>query len=302
MSPAVAASILAGSGAALLLAERWLRSFQSSRVLCPEAEPLQGWTPEGYGIPPGRTSDVWFDTPDGETLHGWYCRAETPRASALFCHGSTGNLTTMARVVPYLLAAGCSVLIFDYRGFGRSSGRASLRTLVDDALTAARFHDSIRPPDVPSILHGFSLGGAVALQVLVRHPFDALILQSTFTSLRDMARVLHPGTPLHVLAGGLFNNLHAIRRLRIPLLLIHGTADELIPCSMAGVLFEACPSPKRLHIVQGGMHKDVFEHDGDALVWSIAELAESAVIGSPPPQRLRGNTLSHATFRRPASI
>lgn len=301
LSPAVAATILAGGGAALLLVERWLRSFQSSKVLSPEAEPLDSWDPVRYGIPEGRAVDVWFDAADGETLHGWYCRAELPRASILFCHGSAGNLTTMAHVVPHLLAAGCNVLIFDYRGFGRSGGRPSLRGVVDDALTAARFHDEIRPAHLPSILHGFSLGGAVALQILPKHPFDALILQSTFTSLRDIARIVHPHVPLHMLAGGLFDNLAAVRRLRIPLLVIHGTEDELVPCSMAHALFDACPTARQLRIVEGGMHKDVFAHDGDALVWSIAELAESAVIGSAPPQPLRGDTLSHAPFHRPAS-
>lgn len=270
---------------ALDLARRFYRETQ---IFKPEREPVRGWNPEAYGIPADAVEQHWIETPDGESLHAWYCRAADPVASALFCHGNTGNLTISADTIPHLLAARMNVLFFDYRGFGKSSGRASYKGVLADGVTAARFHDTLRPPDLPSVLYGFSLGGAVAAQVLRRHPFDALILQATFTTLTKIGRFLYPKIPLGwIFTGGLFDTLSVIRTLQVPLLLLHGTNDETIPFPMGQELFAACQSPKRMYVVEGGMHKDLYVRDPDTLVWAISQfLAElphrkTPVIASP---------------------
>jgi fermentation-respiration switch protein FrsA (DUF1100 family) len=153
------------------------------------------------------------------------------------------------------------VLLFDYRGFGRSSGRPSLRGAVADGVAAARHHERIRPAHLPSVLYGYSLGGAVAAQVTRRHRFDALILQSTFSSLSGLARVLYPRLPMHLVAGSLLDTARVVRHLEVPLLVLHGTEDEAIPCRMAEELFVACPAPKRIRRVEGALHKDLFTRD-----------------------------------------
>lgn len=248
------------------------RYYRQTQIFEPEREPVRTWNPEDYGIPAGATEEQWIDTPDGERLHAWYCRAPHAKASALFCHGNKGNLTISADIIPHLLTAGLSVLFFDYRGYGRSTGRTTYRGVLSDALTAARHHDSIRPRHLPSILYGFSLGGAVAAQTIRRHPFDALILQSTFTSLTDITRVLYPRLPMHLLAGNLFDTISVVRNLEVPLLVMHGTADEVIPCSMAHKLFGVCPSEKkRMHLVDDALHKDMYVRDPDALIWAISQ-------------------------------
>jgi uncharacterized protein len=259
-------------GAAVAAAEIGRRIFRHSQLFCPEVKPVKSWNPADYGIPEGAVEEHWIETPDGEELYAWYCRAEKPVASGVFCHGNTGNLTISADIIPHLLNAGFNVLFFDYRGFGRSSGTASLKGVISDGVTAAKFHETIRPKHIPSVLYGFSLGGAIAAQVIRRHPFDALILQSTFTSLPNLTRVLYPRLPLHLLAGNIFDTHGVIKRLQVPLLVLHGTADEVCPCTMAHELFDACPSPiKRIHSVEGGLHKDLYLRDPDALIWAISQ-------------------------------
>lgn len=260
------------SGAAIAAAEIGRRVYRRTQLFCPETQPLKTWSPADYGIPDGAVEEHWIETPDGEELYAWYCRAEKPVASGVFCHGNTGNLTISAEIIPHLLNAGFNVLFFDYRGFGRSTGSASLRGVVSDGITAARFHDTIRPKHIPSVLYGFSLGGAIAAQVIRRHPFDALILQSTFTSLPQVTRVLFPRLPLHLFAGNIFDTVSVIRRLQVPLLVLHGTQDEVCPCWMAHEIFDACPAPqKRIHCVDGGLHKDLYLRDPDALIWAISQ-------------------------------
>ncbi|MGZ7033521.1 MAG: alpha/beta hydrolase, partial [Thermoanaerobaculia bacterium] len=159
-------------GVTVLALEVARRLFRHTQLFCPDRVPLRSWNPDDYGIPSGCVTEEWFETPDGEMLYGWYCRAENPIASGVFCHGNTGNLTTSADVIPHLLNAGFNVLMFDYRGFGRSSGRPSFAGVVADGVTASRFHDQIRPKELPTLLYGFSLGGAIAAQVSRHHPFD----------------------------------------------------------------------------------------------------------------------------------
>src|SRR5260221_1975768 len=148
--------------------------------------------------------------------------------------------------MPHLMASGISVLTLDYRGFGRSTGHPSLSGIVADGLSAARFHEEIRPKDVPSILYGFSLGGAVAAQVIQHHSFDGLILQSTFTNLPAIARVTFPRIPLHLVAGGLFDPLPAALNGDGPPLLLHRRAAAAPPIGMAPALAPT-PAPPGTH-------------------------------------------------------
>jgi uncharacterized protein len=268
-----------GTTLALSALDLGRRYYRQTQIFEPAREPVRSWNPEDYGIPAGATAEHWIETPDGQRLHAWYCRAPQPKASGVFCHGNKGNLTISADLIPHLLDAGLSILFFDYRGYGKSSGRTTYSGVLADALTAARFHEALRPKDLPSILYGFSLGGAVAAQTIRRHPFDALILHSTFTSLTKITRVLYPRVPMHLLAGKLFDTESVVRELDVPLLVLHGTADEVIPCTMAGELFGACPSPtKRIHLIEDALHKDTHLRDPEGVTRSIAAfLAEVQV-------------------------
>jgi fermentation-respiration switch protein FrsA (DUF1100 family) len=268
-------------GAAILALDAARRIFRRMQLFCPTREPLTSWNPEDHGVPPGRTEELWIETDDGETLYGWYCRAENPIASALYFHGNTGNLTNTAFTIPHLLAGGINVLFFDYRGFGRSSGSPSFDGIVDDGVAAAREHEKLRPKDVPSILYGYSLGGSIGAQVIQRFGFDGLILQSTFTSLPDIARVAFPRVPIHLVSGRLLDTQAILKKLHIPLLLIHGGSDEVCPSWMARTLYDSCASKKKeLVVIDGGLHKDLWVREPATLVSEISRFVKELPVGA----------------------
>ncbi len=262
------------AGGTFVALEVGRRIFRQTQLFRPTRDPLISWNPEDYGIPADQSEEVWIETDDGETLYGWYLQAKNPIGSALYCHGNTGNLTNPAHLMPFLLHSGFNVLLFDYRGYGKSSGRATVSGVVADALAAARYHDERRPRHLPSILFGFSLGGAIAAQVIEQVPFDGLILQSTFTTLPDIARVTFPRLPMHLVSGRAFDSMRVLRNVRVPVLILHGLEDEACPCWMADALYEACGSAdKRIHRVDGGLHKDLWERDAEGLVAAINRFA-----------------------------
>ena len=268
----VTAPLLLG-GAAFVAFDVFRRVFRHTQLFCPTREAVLTWDPEDYGLQRNRVDDCWFESDDGSILNGWYCHAENPIASALYLHGNTGNLTNIAHIIPHILESGINVFLIDYRGFGRSSGIPSLHGVVADGLAAARFHDSVRPKHLPSILYGFSLGGAIAAQVIRHHPFDGLMLQSTFTNLPDITRASFPKVPLHLFSGTFFDTLSVIRSLKVPLLIIHGADDEVCPKWMAETMHDACCAPKKLLLVDGGLHKDLFERDPASVIRAINEFA-----------------------------
>ena len=278
--------------------------FRVARLFDPARDPVAGWEPEAYGIPPGNVQELWFETEDGEVLHGWYCRTEAPIGSALYLHGNRGNLTTAAPVIPYLLESGLNVLMFDYRGFGKSSGRPSLSGIIRDGLDAARLHETLRPAGLPSILYGFSMGAAVGAQVLRRHSFDGLIFQSTFTTLSDIARVAYPRLPLHLLSGSFFDTSDVVARLSLPVLFLHGSHDEVCPSWMGQALHDLCPSPIRhITIVEGGLHNDLFERESQRLTGTIREFVsiippDGAILDVPTSVMEKLMDLAFRSFRR----
>jgi len=247
-------------------------AFRNWTMFRPDRDPLISWSPGDYDLDAEMVDEVEFRSSDNVRLHGWYCRAKKPIASVLYCHGNSGNLTKSAPNIHKLVDVGINVFTFDYRGFGRSEGRPTVRGLVKDSIAAAAEHDSIRG-SLPSILYGYSLGGAVALQLTQLHEFDGMILQSTFTNLKQMAKVKFPNFPVHLIAGNEFDSLAKIRDVELPLILVHGMDDQTVPSWMGQQLFEACRSGRELVLVDGGAHTNLYAIAPDRVVESIRRLA-----------------------------
>jgi uncharacterized protein len=219
--------------------------------------------------------DVTFESEDGERLHGWWTAAARLRSigHVLLCHGNAGNVGDRVPHARLLAAAGFDTLLFDYRGYGRSSGRPSEQGTYRDARAALAA--MLRQPDVDTsrvFYLGESLGGAVALQLAIESPPKGLVLQSTFTSVRDMARLHYPLLPAALIPDA-YPSLRRVRELRAPLLVLHGELDDLVPVSHGRSLFEAAPGLKRMRVFAGVGHNDLVALAGDAYGAEIAAWA-----------------------------
>ncbi len=236
--------------------------------------------------PPAGVEERRFTAADGVSLHAWYAPARSGERGAavptlLWSHGNGGNVANRGDIVVALAARGLDVFAYDYRGYGKSAGTPSEQGVYLDV--EAAYDDLTRRGVAPGriVAFGESLGGAVSLYLAHRRTVAGVAVVSTFTRLRDVARV-HYG-PLGFLAGDQFDSLRRVRDLRVPLFVAHGDHDEIVPFALGQELFAAAPEPKRFFTVRGAMHNDVF--DDPALLDAIADFAREVTGAAPPGAR-----------------
>jgi fermentation-respiration switch protein FrsA (DUF1100 family) len=212
-------------------------------------------TPAAIGL---AYEDVVLHASDGVRLHAWFVPAEHPRATVLFCHGNAGNISHRLDSIRLLHSLGLQVLIFDYRGYGESQGSPSEAGTYRDVDAAWQFLLTARGlPESGIIIFGRSLGAAVAADLASRTRPAAVILESAFTSVPDMATGIYPWLPVRLLSRYRYDNLGKMARITRPLLLVHSRQDEIIPIAHGERLFERAHEPKRFLEIQGG-HNDAF--------------------------------------------
>ena len=229
-----------------------LGNFEKSLVFAPSRYPAGDWQPARLAF-----EDAWFAAKDGTRLHGWYAPSAQPRAVVLYCHGNGGNVALWAGVLRMLHdRMGVTAMLFDYRGYGRSEGTPSEAGVLADA-RAARTWLAQRAGVAENqiVLMGRSLGGAVAVD-LAADGARGLILESTFTSMPEVAHTMLPYLPVRLVMRTQFNSLAKIAKYHGPLLQSHGTADRLIPYAMGQQLFAAANEPKQFIAIPGGDHND----------------------------------------------
>ena len=232
-------------GAAVQLTDRF--------VFVPSKYPEGNWTlPQSLPAP---VVDVHFSAADGTALHAWYSCPKAARATILVLHGNGGNLTHRVHLLAALLGLPAAVLLLDYRGYGRSAGQPSEAGVYEDAQAALAWLAERGTTAGRVILYGESLGGAVAIETARRTQVAGLIVQSSFTSMPDMARRI-TGLPLGFLLRSRMNSLGKVGSLAVPKLFFHGEADELVPVAMGRQLYEAAAEPKRLVTYPGVGHND----------------------------------------------
>lgn len=227
--------------------------FQSHFVFYPSKE--MRYDPQDIGL---TFEDLFLETEDGLNLHGWYVPAEDSRATILFFHGNAGNISHRLESIRIFHKLGLNVLIFDYRGYGKSEGKPSEAGTYIDALTFWKYVTEIKnqPPE-KIILFGRSLGGAVAAWLGARVDAGGVVLESTFTSAVDLAREIYPFLPVNALMHIQYPVSDYLVKIQAPLLILHSIEDEIIPWHHGKKLYEAAGHPKMMVEMRGG-HNDGF--------------------------------------------
>ena len=300
-----AALFAVGILAVLLAVVSW---FSRSLPFFPSKE-IQA-SPDSLGL---AYEDIRLTTTDGETIAGWYVPAAGSNDGRvlLFFHGNAGNIsfcldsfddysyTHSLNVSVLALSAartlnftdedmkilglgtmfhdlGLSVLLIDYRGFGESSGSPSVDgTLLDARAAWAWLRDMKRVPPEKIIIHGRSLGGGVAAALAAEAPPRALILESTFTSLYDVAKGLVPRLfPVGLFLPQDFDTPKRLKSIHAPLLVIHSPSDEMIPYELGRTVYETYTGPKRFVELKGSHNGGIFT-DNAAYVQGMRDFLES---------------------------
>ena len=219
-----------------------------------------GATPAEVGL---HYEDVRLGVGTGEEIHGWFVPGDS-ETTLLWLHGNAGNIGGRLDNLRMLHdALGLSVLIFDYRGYGQSGGVPSEAAMYEDAEAALEFlrSDKGLDPVESIVLFGRSLGGAVAVETAARRSVRGVVLESAFTSIRDMARRTHPYLPSSLVMRMIESRFDALSRIpdvRSPVLILHGDRDDLVPADHARRLFDAAAGPKSLYLIGGASHNDTY--------------------------------------------
>jgi alpha-beta hydrolase superfamily lysophospholipase len=214
-------------------------------------------TPDEYGL---SFEEVRFAAADGTQLFGWFIPADNPRGTLLFCHGNAGNISHRRESIKVFNGLRLNIFVFDYRGYGESSGSISEEGTYRDV--EAAWDHIVSEKDIPGseiIVFGRSLGGAIAAWVAQDRDAKALIIESAFTSIPDIGASLYPFLPVRRLARYRYATVEYLENVRCPVLVIYSIDDEMIPSEHARRLFDAAGEPKEMLQLRGTHNETIFE-------------------------------------------
>jgi fermentation-respiration switch protein FrsA (DUF1100 family) len=219
---------------------------------------------EDWAAPPDpRIQDVYLPLPTGERVHAWWLPVPGAAGAVLYAHGNAGNLSHRGpSIVRWADGLNCSVLIYDYPGYGRSTGVPGEPSCYAAAAAAWDWltqEQRVEPRRI--LLLGASLGGAMATELARQHDGRALVLIKTFTSVPDMAQQMFPWLPARYLVRHRFDTLSKITQVHRPVFIAHGTADRVIPFGHGERLFAAANEPKEFLRLNGEDHNDPLPGD-----------------------------------------
>lgn len=237
---------------------------QSNLVFMPSKDVLE--TPKSIG---SKFEDIQIRTKDNVNLSAWFVPAKDNnpigKAVILFCHGNGGNIGNRVSYLPIFKDLGLATFLFDYRGYGKSEGQPSEEGTYKDVEAAWQYLTQERKiPSQKIIIYGESLGGAIASYIAQtttqQNPQNSaagLILASTFTSVSDRAAELYPFLPIRLLSKFSYNSIDRLPNIKIPVLIMHSTEDEIIPFHHGEKNFQVANVPKKL-VKLGGSHNEGF--------------------------------------------
>lgn len=221
--------------------------------------------------------DVRFSTKDGVTLHGWHVPAADARGTVLFSHGNAGNISGRLETIRILHGLGVNVLMYDYQGYGKSKGSPSEEATYKDVMAAWEFlTEEKNIPGSKIVLMGRSLGGGVAAWLATKTEPAGLILESTFTSAKDLAAELYPIFPVRWLMKFEYPTQQYLQAISVPVLVLHSKHDGLIPFHHGRELYESASDPKTFFEMQGS-HGGGHIESGRAYIQALDDFFDSVL-------------------------
>ncbi|HJR08814.1 MAG TPA: alpha/beta hydrolase [Pyrinomonadaceae bacterium] len=268
--------------------------FEDSFIYFPAKYPEGIWTREqprrareGEIVP--RVEDVQLAASDGVKLHGWFCTPVVGRAGGtlesvetnrtlLFLHGNAGNISHRYDIIEGLVKLPVNVFIVDYRGYGKSEGSPSEQGLYADARAAWDYLTTARGiPSANIVIFGESLGGAVAIDLASKVQACGLIVQSSFTSIADMAAEVLPMVPRFMIRTKM-DSLSKIADVSCPKLFVHSEADDIIPYKLGRRLFDAAHAPKQFYDIKNAPHNLTFDLGGAAFYEELRNFINTSCV------------------------
>ena len=256
--------VLGGLAAVYLAAVGYLFAVQRTMLY----HPLAGGAPSADGPP---IQVVGVDTADGEHLVGWWLPAQAGKPTVLFFNGNASTLAIQEGRWRRIADEGVGFLAVAYRGYDGSTGTPSEKGLTEDARAAYGWLNR-RVPASDIVIHGFSLGSGVATRLAIERPARALILEAPYTSTADVAAGVAPWAPVRLLMLDQYRSKDRIGQLRMPLLILHGDADGVVPFTQGQALFKLAPSPKIFVRMVGSDHNTLTRDGAYDHVWRFLGL------------------------------
>ena len=271
----VIVNLLMAAAVAYALIMLFVFLYQPRLVYFPQVERELTATPRAAGLD---YEDVTLTTADNVKLHGWWVPARNARGTILLMHGNAGNISHRLGYLTMFNRLGYSVLLFDYRGYGKSGGHPDEEGTYRDA-EAAWLHlaatRNVAPRDIVMVAE--SLGGGVATWLALKYPPRALVLASTFRSVPDLGAQIYPWLPVRLLARITYDNLGRIAKVDAPVLIAHSRDDDVIPFAHGEALFAAAREPKQMLVLAGG-HNDGFLFTRDAWIAAVGAFLDRAAM------------------------
>jgi pimeloyl-ACP methyl ester carboxylesterase len=244
-------------------------AFQRRLIYLPSA----GAVPSAAMLAGAR--DVQLTTSDGLRLGAWYvpARGAAGTFTVLVANGNAGDRSLRAPLAQALSDQGFGVLLFDYRGYGRNPGSPSEQGLARDVRAARQFLIDEGVTGNRLLYYGESLGAAVVAELATEHPPAGLVLRSPFTDLASVGRIHYPFLPVRALLKDRFPVATYVARVGVPITVVYGTEDSIVPPGESRGSVAAARGPTRLVAVEGADHNDPALLNGDVLVQAVVELA-----------------------------
>ena len=214
--------------------------------------------PDDFGL---NYTDIWIPLQNGNKLHGWYIPAtEETNKHIIYFHGTKGNISLYLGGIEQLHKVGKNILIVDYEGFGQSPGKATIENTINNAIAIYDFlisYKNLTPNDIR--LFGYSYGGAIAVEVALKRKVYAILIESTFTSLHEIAVLKYTQLASLLVSKSLLNTISNIKKINAPLVVAHAEKDQIIPFTHSINIYNNANNPKYLFKIKNAEHHNIFE-------------------------------------------